>query len=90
MKMNAGGFVMRLYEFIFIDAQGGRPAMDLSEWPDDQHAAQSAFSQLYQHASCLGVEIYQGQRLVGRIERPDDRRRPPATAWPESILPQIS
>ena len=34
-----------------------------------------------------GVEIYQGQRLVGRVERPDDRRRPPATAWPNALLP---
>ncbi|QYF87128.1 hypothetical protein [Brevundimonas sp. PAMC22021] len=81
---------MRVYEFIFFDAEGRRPVMDISECPDDRQAAQVAFAQLDDHASCRGVEIYEGQRLVGRVERPDDRKRPPATAWPDSVRPQIS
>lgn len=59
-----------LYEFQFFDAEGGRPSFDFSDCGDDRAAAREALARLDDHTSCQGVEIYEGERLVGRLRRP--------------------
>lgn len=67
---------MRLYQLHFYDASGGRPVLDFSECEDDGAAAREAFRGLRHHMSCRGVEVYDGDRLVARVERPDPRPTP--------------
>lgn len=70
---------MALYEFQFFDAFGGRPTLDFAHCLDDGAAATAAFAKLMTHDSCRGVEIFQGDRLVARVERPltaADAKRP--------------
>lgn len=66
-----------LYEFQFFDADGGRPSFDFSDCADDDAAAIEAMARLGDHASCQGVEIYQGERLVGRLQGPPGARSRP-------------
>ncbi|WP_374513083.1 hypothetical protein [Brevundimonas sp.] len=61
---------MPLYQFHFVGADGERPALDFSHCADDGEAAREGISQLGQHGSALGVEVWQGDRMVIRIERP--------------------
>lgn len=61
---------MRIYEFHFYDPDGGRPMLDFSDCGDDGEAATEAFRALGRHGSCLGVDVYEGERLVTRVERP--------------------
>lgn len=61
---------MALYEFQFFDAFGGRPTLDFAHCLDDASAATTAFAKLLTHDTCRGVEIFQGDRLVARVERP--------------------
>lgn len=61
---------MRLYQLHFYDAAGGRPTLDFSECEDDGAAAREGFRGLRKHMSCLGVEVYEGDRLVARVECP--------------------
>ena len=60
---------MSLYQFHFIGAGGDRPALDFSDCADDGEAAREGISQLGQHGSALGVEVWEGDRLVIRMER---------------------
>ena len=60
---------MRIYQFHFFDRQGRRPALDFADCRHDAEAARIAFGQLQQHASCEGVEVFEDQRLVMRLER---------------------
>lgn len=60
---------MRFYQFLFYTPSGAIPALDLSECPDDGAATREAFAQLKQHGSCRGVEVFDEDRLVVRLER---------------------
>ena len=62
---------MRIYQFHFYNPAGGVPALDFSDCADDGSAAQEAFAQLRRHGSCQGVDVYQEDRLVIRLERPE-------------------
>jgi len=61
---------VRIYEFHFFDGDGGRPMLDFCDCGDDGEAANEAFRALSLHGSCLGVDVYEGERLVTRVERP--------------------
>ena len=60
---------MRIYQFHFFDRGGRRPALDFADCRHDGDAARIAFGQLQQHASCDGVEVFEDERLVMRLER---------------------
>jgi len=60
---------MRIYQFHFFDGRGRRPALDFADCRHDGEAARIAFGQLQQHASCEGVEVFEDERLVMRLER---------------------
>ena len=60
---------MRIYQFHFFDRGGRRPALDFADCRHDGDAARIAFGQLQQHASCEGVEVFEDERLVMRLER---------------------
>ena len=60
---------MSLYEFHFIGADGDRPTLDFSDCADDGEAAREGMSLLGQHGSALGVEVWEGDRMVIRMER---------------------
>lgn len=60
---------MRIYQFHFFDRRGRRPALDFADCRHDGDAARIAFGQLQQHASCDGVEVFEDERLVMRLER---------------------
>ena len=60
---------MRIYLFHFFDGRGRRPALDFADCRHDGDAARLAFGQLQQHASCEGVEVFEDDRLVMRLER---------------------
>jgi len=61
---------MRIYQFHFFDLRGGSPALDFAECVDDGAAAHSARDQLTRHATCKGVDVFEDDRLVLRLERP--------------------
>jgi len=60
---------MRIYQFHFFDRGGRRPALDFADCRHDGDAARIAFGQLQQHVSCDGVEVFEEDRLVMRLER---------------------
>lgn len=60
---------MRIYQFHFFDRRGRRPALDFADCRHDGEAARLAFGRLQQHASCEGVEVFEEDRLVLRMER---------------------
>ena len=60
---------MRIYQFHFFDRRGRRPALDFADCRHDGEAARIAFGQLQQHDSCEGVEVFEDDRLVMRLER---------------------
>lgn len=60
---------MRIYQFHFFDGRGRCPALDFADCRHDGDAARLAFGQLQQHASCVGVEVFEDDRLVMRLER---------------------
>lgn len=59
---------MRVYQFLFLDREGGSPALDFAECEDDAAAGRSARHQLNQHGSCTGVEVFDEDRLVLRLD----------------------
>jgi hypothetical protein len=61
---------MRIYQFHFYNPKGAYPALDFVDCLDDGTARREAFSQLRQHRTCQGVDVFDGDRLVGRVERP--------------------
>lgn len=63
---------MRTYQMHFYDRQGRRPTLDFSECDDDGAATREGVRGLNEHRSCAGVEIFDGARLVVRLERPSD------------------
>jgi hypothetical protein len=69
---------MRIYQFHFYNPKGAYPALDFVDCPDDRMARRKAFNQLRQHATCQGVDVFDGDRLVARVERAD----PSASARP--------
>ena len=60
---------MRFYQFLFYTPSGAIPTLDLSECADDGAATREAFAQLNRHGSCKGVEVFDVDRLVIRLER---------------------
>lgn len=70
---------MSLYQFHFIGVSGDRPALDFSDCAGDGEAAREAISLLGQHGSALAVEVWDGDRLVIRIERSPDQVLPVGT-----------
>ncbi|WP_296168754.1 hypothetical protein [uncultured Brevundimonas sp.] len=77
---------MRIYQFHFFDPRGNVPALDLAEYEDDGAASRSAMKRLDDHASCQGVELYEGDRLVLRVERAGGVKHP-NTFVPDQIIP---
>lgn len=63
---------MRTYQFLFFNRRGRSPALDFVECADDREAAQSANRQLDQHDTCSGVEVFEGDRMVLRLDRPSN------------------
>lgn len=63
---------MPFYQFYFYDAKGGRPVLDFADCADDHDAGHAAARQLSQHPSCVGVDVFFGERLVIRLERCGD------------------
>lgn len=63
---------MGQYQFFFYDDRGERRTLDLQEAAHDADAARRAFADLREHLSCRGVEVFEGDRLVARLERPSD------------------
>lgn len=59
---------MRIYEFHFFDGADRRPLLDFFDGEDDAAAVAAARRQLALHASCHGVEVHDGDRLVARID----------------------
>ncbi|WP_299175789.1 hypothetical protein [uncultured Brevundimonas sp.] len=62
---------MRIYEFHFFDGDDRRPLLDFFDGVDDETAIRVAVQRLAQHASCHGVEVFEGDRLVARLEGPE-------------------
>jgi hypothetical protein len=60
---------LHIYEFHFFDEADRRPLLDFFDGPDDAAALSVARARLSHHASCIGVEVHQAQRLVARLER---------------------
>ena len=60
---------MRIYQFHFFDRRGRRPALDFADCRHDGEAARLAFGRLQQHSTCEGVEEFEEDRLVQRMER---------------------
>lgn len=71
---------MRIYQFHFFDHGGRRPALDFADCRHDGEAVRFAFGQLQQHASCEGVEVFEDERLVMRLERGPTAPAPPHAA----------
>lgn len=63
---------MRTYQFLFFDRRGRSPALDFVECADDGEAVRSADRHLGLHNTCNGVEVFDGDRMVLRLERPTD------------------
>jgi len=61
---------LHIYEFHFFDAADRRPLLDFFDGADDDTAVAAARKRLADHASCVGVEVHQADRLVARLERP--------------------
>lgn len=59
---------MRVYQFHFFDLNGGSPALDFAECESDAAAAVSARDQLRRHLTCKGVDVFDEDRLVLRLE----------------------
>lgn len=74
---------MRTYQFLFFDRRGRSPALDFAECADDGEAARSADRQLGLHATCSGVEVFDGDRMVLRL----DRARLPASGMEAQTPP---
>lgn len=66
---------MRIYQFHFFDPRGNVPVLDFADYDDDDAARRSAMKRLDEHASCQGVELYEGDRLVLRFERAGGQER---------------
>lgn len=62
---------MRTYQFLFFDRRGRSPALDFVDCADDGEAARSAGRQLGLHRTCNEVEVFDGDRMVLRLARPD-------------------
>lgn len=60
---------MRTYQFLFFDRRGRSPALDFVECDDDGDAMRSAGRHLGQHRTCSGVEVFDGDRMVLRLDR---------------------
>ena len=63
---------MPTYQFLFFDRRGRSPALDFVECDDDGDAVRSADRHLGLHRTCSGVEVFDGDRMVLRLERPAD------------------
>jgi len=61
---------MRLYQFLFFDPEGRSPVLDFAECLDDGAAVLSAGQQLALHGACQRVDVFDGERMVLRLERP--------------------
>ena len=57
---------MRIYELLFFYGDGRRPLLDFHDGVDDADALRAAEALLLQHTSCEGVEVHDGDRIVGR------------------------
>jgi len=66
-----------MYQFHFLDGRGGVPVLDFFDCADDGAATRTGGEQLSLHPSCVGVDVYDGERLVARLGR----------AMPANVLP---
>lgn len=62
---------MGLYRFDFHAEGGGSPSVREADYPNDGAAAGDAFRRLRDQAGHIAVEVWNGPRLVTRMERPD-------------------
>lgn len=60
---------LRIYELHFFDDEGRRPLLDFFDGADDASALAAARSRLDEHHSCIGVEVFEGERLVEKLVR---------------------
>jgi len=60
---------LTIYEFHFYAGEDRRPLLDFFEAADDAAALNTARLRLDEHLSCEGVEVFEGGRLVGKVER---------------------
>ena len=61
---------MRIYEFHFFDEADRRPLLDFFDGADNDIAVAAARKRLADHASCIGVEVHEADRMVARLEHP--------------------
>lgn len=57
------------YQFHFLAARGG-PIIEPCEAADDGEALLTAARRMQDHASCVGVRVFQGMRLICQLARP--------------------
>ncbi|WEK40451.1 MAG: hypothetical protein P0Y50_02260 [Candidatus Brevundimonas colombiensis] len=60
---------MRIYEFHFFDQADRRPLVDFFDGADDNTALAAAHARLADHRSCIGVDVHEAGRMVGRVRR---------------------
>ena len=56
-----------MYQFHFFDARGAVPTLDFFDCADDGAATRLGREQLALHPTCLGVDIFDGDRQVVRL-----------------------
>jgi len=56
-----------MYQFHFFDARGVVPTLDFFDCADDGAATRLGREQLALHPTCLGVDIFDGDRQVVRL-----------------------
>lgn len=62
-----------MYQFHFFDARGVVPTLDFFDCADDGAATRMGGEQLRLHPTCLGVDIFDGDRQVVRLLAPRAR-----------------
>ncbi|RZJ97475.1 MAG: hypothetical protein EON88_02820 [Brevundimonas sp.] len=63
---------MGLYRLHFHATTDQSPSVRDGEYANDGAAAEAAFRELREHGESIAVELWEGARLVTRIERPSD------------------
>lgn len=59
-----------MYHFHFFDSRGEVPTLDFFACDDDGAATRLGGEQLALHPTCLGVDVFDAERLVVRLTRP--------------------
>ena len=73
-----------MYQFHFFDARGVVPTLDFFDCADDGAATRLGREQLALHPTCLGVDIFDGDRHVVRLLGGRATASGGSTPWPRS------